>query len=377
LDVFYHPRTITLLVVGLFCLLLLAFQTESVDTVSNVKFGVIGIVFCVLLLSCVAFPNGPFTRPHPIFWRLVLGVSICYWLALVFLLFQSVDDARRIVNNSASPMQPILKEYAADCSLTWNNLYEGIFDIYFIAHFVGWMLKAIMIRDVYILWIGSILWELMELSFEHMLPNFAECWWDSFIMDISVCNALGILVGLRICRYLEMREYKWSGILEIPHFGGKMKRLALQFTPQSWTIVEWKTTSSIGSFFGVILLIFGLQLADLNGFFLKDILWIKSQDYIVTYRLCLLWLCGCPTIRQIYIYVTDPSCLRLGSQAWVVICILMTELLIVIKFGRGIFPQLVPSTNVMIGWSIGLIMLFSFCAMAIYYKNSPNRLKKD
>ena len=36
-------------------------------------------------------------RPHPGFWRVVHGVVILYLLALVFLLFQNVDDARQLL----------------------------------------------------------------------------------------------------------------------------------------------------------------------------------------------------------------------------------------------------------------------------------------
>lgn len=26
---------------------------------------------------------------------------------------------------------------------------------------------------------------------QHMLPNFNECWWDSWVLDVLVCNSLG------------------------------------------------------------------------------------------------------------------------------------------------------------------------------------------
>ena len=37
----------------------------------------------------------------------------------------------------------------------------------------------------------SIGFEFMELTFQHMLPNFNECWWDSWILDVAVCNFIG------------------------------------------------------------------------------------------------------------------------------------------------------------------------------------------
>jgi hypothetical protein len=39
-------------------------------------------------------------RPHPGFWRIVHGVVILYLLALVFLLFQNVGDARQLLKAS-------------------------------------------------------------------------------------------------------------------------------------------------------------------------------------------------------------------------------------------------------------------------------------
>ena len=36
----------------------------------------------------------------------------------------------------------------------------------------------IIIRDVKLCFFISILFEIMELTFRHWLPNFNECWWD-------------------------------------------------------------------------------------------------------------------------------------------------------------------------------------------------------
>ena len=56
-----------------------------------------------LLPAGYSFLQGPSTsmvRPHPGFWRIVHGVVILYLLALVFLLFQNVDDARQLLKAS-------------------------------------------------------------------------------------------------------------------------------------------------------------------------------------------------------------------------------------------------------------------------------------
>jgi hypothetical protein len=42
-------------------------------------------------------------RPHPVVWRFVLGVVVVYLLSLVWLLFQTVDDARLALTVSLLP----------------------------------------------------------------------------------------------------------------------------------------------------------------------------------------------------------------------------------------------------------------------------------
>ena len=50
------------------------------------------------------------------------------------------------------------------------------------------------------------------MAFTHLLPNFAECWWDTLILDVLLCNGLGIWIGMVICRKLEMHDYHWESI---------------------------------------------------------------------------------------------------------------------------------------------------------------------
>ena len=50
--------------------------------------GVIAVVVIFLLIGIIHMPDGPFIRPHPVLWRLVLCVSILYILMLIYILFQ-------------------------------------------------------------------------------------------------------------------------------------------------------------------------------------------------------------------------------------------------------------------------------------------------
>ncbi len=98
------------------------------------------------------------------------------------------------------------KDYTSRCGeLTY--FFELLFDSYFLSHFLGWLGKTLVLRDRVICWTISVTWELVELAMIHMLPNFAECWWDSWILDVMMANALGIWVGRVLCDYLEERPH--------------------------------------------------------------------------------------------------------------------------------------------------------------------------
>ena len=73
----------------------------------------------------IQFRDGPFIRPHPAFWRAVLGVNLLYELALVFLLFQDLDSARKMMTLIDPTLGVPLpeKSYAEDCSFTPRNIW--------------------------------------------------------------------------------------------------------------------------------------------------------------------------------------------------------------------------------------------------------------
>ena len=77
------------------------------------------------LFAMIQFRDGPFIRPHPAFWRIVLGINLIYELTMVFLLFQDLDTARGYMvlldSNLGVPLEE--KSYAEDCTLTWLTLW--------------------------------------------------------------------------------------------------------------------------------------------------------------------------------------------------------------------------------------------------------------
>eukprot|EP00069_Balaena_mysticetus_P004724 bmy_17517T0 len=201
-------------------------------------------------------------------------------------------------------------------------------------------MKALLIRSYGLCWTISITWELTELFFMHLLPNFAECWWDQVILDILLCNGGGIWLGMVVCRFLEMRTYHWASFKDIHTTTGKIKRAVLQFTPASWTYVRWfDPKSSFQRVAGIYLFMIIWQLTELNTFFLKHIFVFQASHPLSWCRILFIGGITAPTVRQYYAYLTDTQCKRVGTQCWVFGVIGFLEAIVCIKFGQDLFSK--------------------------------------
>ncbi|GAB0087841.1 Phosphatidylserine synthase [Sergentomyia squamirostris] len=377
LEFFYKPHTITLLAVSIVCAMYFAFVRDENNIEENIWAGILCVIFFFLTVSVIAFPNGPFTRPHPAIWRMIFGLSVLYLLGLQFLMFQNYKTIMGIfywldpgLKNFHINMD---KEYGVNCSdITFERIYSVV-DVFALAHFLGWMFKAILIRHMGILWAISIMWEITEIAFAHLLPNFVECWWDALILDVVVCNGIGIWCGLKLCKILEMREYKWISIRHISSTSGKIKRAMLQFTPQSWTAVRWlDPKSTYMRFLAVCQLVIFWQVTELNTFFLKHIFEMPPSHPIVIIRLILIGLFTAPSVRQYYIYITDTQCKRVGTQCWVYGGIMVSEAILCIKNGKELFER-TQATNIIV-WLliqlfVSIIFVYGYMLWNKYTKN--------
>jgi len=363
LEVLYKPHTITLLILLCGFLLYRAFADDGESTEMNVYSGLMGTGALFLILSAMVFPNGPFIRPHPIIWRIVFGLSVMYVLLLQFTLFQTYDNVKSVLtwlDPEGLGMQKLKeKEYAVDC---WNITLERMWsymDIFAVGHFLGWAMKALLIRHSIICWYISISWELTEVVFAHLLPNFQECWWDAIILDVVICNGLGIWFGLQVCKLLEMRSFHWESIKNIRTTRGKFKRAVLQFTPESWIKVDWFNSFALRRTLALYLFIMIWLVSELNTFFLKHVFAVDTSHPVVFWRIILIALISAPTIRQYYSYVTDPKVKRLGMQCWIFCAVTALESAVCIKYGRHQLPAM--KATLIVFWIILLAVGTVFC----------------
>jgi phosphatidylserine synthase 2 len=342
------------------------------DVKRGVKYaGVFFLTYCMLQL-----PDGHFVRPHPIFWRLATGCFILYEMFLIFMLFLRTDDARAFMKNFDPALGVELPEdsYAADCRLytpenlesSFYNLRNTFFDRFVIMHFLGWIVGALMVRSYFICWVLSIMYEFYELSFRHWLANFNECWWDHLFLDIFTCNAAGIYLGMKICRWYEMQKFNWVGIRKIPNLSGKAKRALAQFTPAYWLAYDWKIFRSADRFWRVMSMVTILSVMLLNSFFLKTVLWVPASSSLNVYRLAIWYTAGSYAVAEYYIFCTFTMHVqgkgqvqpvkKLGPRAWLGVIVVSTELLVVVKHGQGMFTAPIP-LFVKIGWGIKFALL--------------------
>ncbi|TMS18153.1 Phosphatidylserine synthase 1 [Larimichthys crocea] len=315
-----------------------AFTRDDEHSDNNLRVGLLVVISFFLVISVLAFPNGPFTRPHPAIWRMVFGLSVMYFLFLVFLIFLNWDQVKVLMywldpNLRYATREADIMEYAVNCTaISWERILSH-FDIFAFGHFAGWAMKALLIRSYGLCWTISITWELTELFFMHLLPNFAECW-------------------------------------EIHSTTGKIKRAVLQFTPASWIYVRWfDPKSSFQRLAGIYLFMILWQLTELNTFFLKHIFVFQASHPLSWCRILLVGVITAPTVRQYYAYLTDTQCKRVGTQCWVFGAIAFLEALACVKFGHDLFSK--TQIRYVLLWLLCLALITLLClyGMVWYEQN--------
>ena len=202
-PLFYTPRTLTTAIMVLVVLNILAykwcdsikdsmknyyFDPKNPDVFENYRWPVFFAYLTLIAFASTNFPDTMVRRPHPAFWRIVLGLLLGYSLFMTFILLLPRDEARQVFKifhpSFGNPLPE--RSYADDCRVytpenpisNYYNIYDAVFDVHFIAHLGGWWFKMMIIRDTKIAWLVSLSFELIEISFRHWLLNFWECWWD-------------------------------------------------------------------------------------------------------------------------------------------------------------------------------------------------------
>ncbi|XP_063236909.1 phosphatidylserine synthase 2-like isoform X2 [Bacillus rossius redtenbacheri] len=353
----------------------------SDDGTNSFFWGIVACVVVFILLGVTVTPDGVFKRPHPVVWRFTFCCSIVYELGLIFMLFQTKRDAIRFLKYVDPKLGEPLEEksYGGNCRIydhespddPFHNVWDKL-DLFVPTHFIGWWLKTIVLRDWWLCTVLSVMFEVLEYTLEHQLPNFSECWWDHWIMDALVCNGLGIYVGMKTLHYFSMKTYHWRGLWSIPTYKGKLRRLMAQFGPYTWIDFDWKSTSSLGRWLATLGISFVFLLAELNTFYLKFVMWVPPEHCLNLVRLFLLLSWGAVSMREVYQYLDDPDCTKIGRQSWITLAIVSTEFLIVAKFGWETITKPIPS-HILLFWLVGLASVVLWTVWRFFFRQSQQR----
>jgi len=366
-KIFYMPHTVTFLIISLCIFIYLAFKQTDKDTPFVYEFqrAFVLVITVFLLYSGVYFPDGALNRPHPVFWRVLQGAACFYCGFLMFILMIDLDTARQLMKYIDLRLGVPLPEklYADDCRIYTPENPESKFaniikamDLYIICHWFGWWSKMIIFRDAYICLFLSITFEWLELTFKHWITNFAECWWDSLILDILLCNIIGIILGHLTCKYLELGTFRWFGKHKKSYYQSELAKIFALFSPNEWSNHDWRMFDSLTNFLGTLWTISMSHITDVNHFFLKFLLWIPVNHWVLFIRILMVSALGIVAIKEYYVFLHTHNYRRFSSSTWLYHFLLLLELFINIKFSLQVFdaPFL---THIKIGWTIIGIVL--------------------
>lgn len=342
------------------------------DVVDRNRMGVFAVVVVLCVFALCEFPDTFNRRPSPLFWRFVLLSGVVYLCGLVFLSFHTVDEARQYMKFFDPKLGVPLPErsYASDCRIftpedpvsQYRNIRDAVVDEFFIGHALGWYVKSMLFRDTWLSFFCSALFETMELSFRHILPNFYECWWDSIILDLILTNTLGIVMGKLTLKLLGLKEYNWIGYQQ-----GK-----------PW--YTWTVFTSPLRFIRFIFLLVMIETVELCVFTMKAHLWLPPPHPLVIGRLFIVAFVVAAALREYHEYVTVKNYNKWGPHSWVCMGIIFFEVLLTVKWYIGVdlppFPKPVKYAWTCVG-TILFAFFFMYFPIRAFCLDSAKSVKMD
>nr|ACH61779.1 phosphatidylserine synthase [Leishmania amazonensis] len=383
-DRAYTPHTVFILVSILMSILLMLryYYYPNMGVAAKVKVGLSAAAFVFIGFGAVHLPDSLMVRPHPAVWRAVLALGVLYLVFLTFMIFQDLETVRRIMGYYDASLWNKLPEhtYAQDCRMSteedpWFFVHTS-FDVFILAHSLGYVIKMLILRDWRMVTAVSLGFEVVEVTFQHVLPNFSECWWDHIVLDVVICNAGGMLVGMWLLRQLNAKQYRWIALKEIPTAKGKAKRLLGQLGPRSFERYNWNIFQSPTRFSQVTVILLLMLLQELNCFTMKAILHMAPTHHIVTCRLVLWALLATSCLRELYEYMTNPRIKRIGTTAWVAILGTGMETIWITKMAieGQYFQDAVMPTHIAVPWMVaiaafGIWLVLYFGVLSLEQRN--------
>lgn len=252
-----------------------------------------------------------------------------------------------------------------DCSLSMTTFLRQLETPWFAAHVIGWLLKMCIFRDWHFCLVYSATFELCELSFQWIVPELKECWWDSVIVDFLLANVLGMLLGVLCLRLLHSYQYDWVGLR--PFYN----KALLRFMPFTWSSYHWQFFSTPWRLLQCIPMLVCANVIELNVFFFMYALDIPAVHFVNPLRCLLLCGLGTAAVAEHYEFINSKG-KRLGHNEWLIVEIVAVECLVCAKYRLG---TTLPPRDVWMCWGFALLFFALWCcAFFVKVKLSPLQL---
>lgn len=389
----YEPRTLTILL----CLLVfvnlvyLPYFSRCLPATLNVNLydkiskqsattqvlhGVWIACIAFLAYGCTQLRDSVMVRPHPVVWRFVHAMGLIYFLSLFVLIPIEAPTARKLIHNIHPTLgaTPNTQTYGEDCRLLdGTSLINAVYDEFMLAHLFGWVVKALIIRDWYILFLLGFGFEVLEITFQYQLKNFNECWWDHLILDLFGANMIGMVFGMQLVKLLKSREYDWVGntISKLKSRKKKLIRVIFQLTPYHYEPFEWKMFASPIHFCSILAMIIPFLASEVCFFYIKHHLWIQSTSPVYLCCLAIRSLLSAHAVSEWYTFnfreqphvarvitrnaIERPltsSQRRLGQNCWLILATTSAELILTLKWNYLEYGLMLPPLHICLAWLV-------------------------
>jgi len=344
----------------------------------------VGLLLLLVVYTVLNAPDGLMVRPHPALWRALHGWNLWYCLLLTAILVLPCNDGVAVMGwifpdvdrtPDKKPAQTLGFDHLT-CAVTWTNVRRQFTSIWFMAHVVGWWAKMLIFRDLKICLVYATFFEITELTLQFLVPEFQECWWDSIFLDWGLSNIGGMMLGTITLRMLNLKQYRWASIKERRGLA-KVRRLILQLTPYSWSEYQWNPgnaplTMILNTLIWMITLV-----AEVNSFFLINILHLPRAHPFNYARQVLLCLTAVPAVSEWYWY-TKGRMARIGHSTWLLAVTVSVELLLVVKYsvGLGHVKRAAAPPAIWAPWVAYLLLFSLYFALHCWYFYGANQRPK-
>lgn len=361
------------------CTRLQWFQHPTNSMISDMRMYVCFLFFVLTYLGYFFLPEPSKSKPGKWFWKLVQGLTLAYSIMVFGLLFFSPENLQvllRDIFDSRLGVPLAEKDYAADCRVftpehptSWMGNITDHIDIFVLAHFLGWAFKIWIFRNHTLAWIMSVGFEFLEFNMEVWLPNFKECWWDKWILDVFGCNLIGMIIGLWTMKVFKMRKHYWfmepSQKGENLSLWGKFKYMLTSredFIKQD----KWHWLAEPWTFNGVIFFTITNYALDMSYFYFKSQIHLPPSHWLFAIRIWTLAFFSIIASNDYYDYLVERKLNSMTVPLFMMYFVIGCEWLLFYKNMKpGLFDPPVYA-EVRYFWYLVLTLWLSVNAYLIY-----------